>query len=93
MLSIVVFAYFFLLGIVSGLLYDLFKLLRNFIGNIFMVYFIDIAYFTVCSIITFIASVYVNSGTIRAFMFQGEGFGFMLYRFAVRKIFLRFFKR
>ena len=90
MSSILVFAYFFLLGIILGLLYDLFKLFRNFIANNALIFFSDILYFVICSLLTFILSVYINSGIIRGFIFQGEFFGFIMYKYIFGGIILKF---
>ena len=90
MSSILVFAYFFLLGIILGLLYDLFKLFRIFIANNALIFFSDILYFIICSLLTFILSIYINSGIIRGFIFHGEFFGFIIYKYIFGKIILNF---
>ena len=93
MTSILVFAYFFLLGIILGLLYDLFKLFRIFVANSALIFFSDILYFVICSLLTFILSIYINSGIIRGFIFHGEFFGFIIYKYIFGRKILKFMRK
>lgn len=90
---ILVFIYFFLLGIILGLIYDFFKILRIFISRNIFIFFIDILYFIICSLFTFVLLVYLNSGIIRYFIFQGEFLGFILYKYIFGKIFFVFARK
>ena len=93
MCSILVFAYFFLLGITLGLLYDLFKLFRIFVANSALTFLLDILYFVICSLLTFVLSIYINSGIIRGFVFYGEFFGFIIYKYIFGRIVFKFMRR
>lgn len=90
---ILIFIYFFLLGIILGLIYDFFKILRIFIQRNIFIFFIDILYFIICSLFTFVLLVYLNSGIIRCFIFQAEFFGFILYKYTFNKIFFVFMRK
>ncbi|MBO6126399.1 MAG: spore cortex biosynthesis protein YabQ [Clostridia bacterium] len=93
MCSILVFAYFFLLGIILGLLYDLFKIFRILIAKNSFIFFMDILYFVICSLVTFALCIFINSGIIRGFIFQGEFLGFIIYKYIFSRIILKFMQK
>lgn len=93
MSSVLIFVYFFLLGIILGILYDLFKILRILITKNTFIFFIDILYFVIGSLLTFVLSIYVNLGIIRGFIFQGELFGFIVYKCILGRVFFGFMRK
>lgn len=86
MISTLIFLHFLLLGLVLGILYDIFKILRNIFQSNVLIFFIDVTYFLICSIITFVLSVLVNSGNMRYFTIQGELLGIVLYKMTLSRI-------
>ena len=93
MSSVLVFAYFFLLGIFLGLLYDLFKIFRIIIAKNSFIFFMDILYFVICSLVTFVLCIFINSGITRGFIFQGEFFGFITYKYIFSRIISKFMQK
>ncbi len=68
------------LGIVLGLLYDAFRLVRMIINrhNIF-IFIQDIIYFLLSAFITFLFVLIFNDGESRFYILAGEGIGWIVY--------------
>ena len=91
---------FLSLGIILGILYDIFKILRFFYHNIVFIFIIDILYFIIYFIIMFKTLIILNFESIRNYMIFECCLGFILYKVTISKfIFLaeksivRFIKR
>lgn len=91
---------FLSLGIILGILYDIFKILRYFYHNTVLVFTIDILYFIIYFIIMFKMLIILNFENIRSYMIFESCLGFILYKATISKfIFLaeksiaRFIKR
>jgi len=85
-----VFTVMFLLGIVLGILYDLFKIKRHILraGKCFLI--IDDLLFSVLSIILFLLTVFtVNNGIFRWFELFFCFVGFCVYRATISRLFLK----
>ena len=84
-----VFIFFFIVGAVLGLAYDLLKVKRRlfFCSNVVLL-FDDIIYSLICSVILMISVFVFNNGIVRWFEFVMSGFGFVFYRFTFSRLVL-----
>lgn len=79
-----VFLYSMLLGIVLGVMYDIFRITRMIINSKNLAIFIqDVLYFVVSGLITFFFVLKANSGDSRVYIIIGEGLGWILYHLTI----------
>ncbi len=79
-MQMIIFALSCILGIVLGVLYDIFRIIRMVINSKSIAIFIgDIIYFIISGIITFIFVLKINSGQSRFYIMAGEGIGWIAY--------------
>ncbi len=85
--QIQIFLYSCILGIILGLIYDCFKILRL-ITNLNKKYliFLDIIFMSISAIITFIFLLALNFGQIRLHLILGELLGFITYKLTLSKL-------
>lgn len=81
------FLYAFLFGAVTGLLYDIFRILRIAfpIGKV-AVFIEDVLYLLSAGLLTFVYLLKFNSGEIRSYILLGTLLGFIVYYFTVGKL-------
>lgn len=89
-------AYLFLIfninGIIIGLLFDFFRILRKILKtNNFFTYLEDIFFWILTGILVLYSIYYFNNGEIRAFMFFGIILGFLIYILSISKYIISFF--
>ena len=83
--SFIIFLLFFVLGLLFGLIYDLFKIFRNLTRFKIFIFFIDILFFVLFSLSIFKACVILNSGNVRYFIIQASFLGIIFYKFIISK--------
>ena len=89
--QIFTFMYSICLGIIFCVFYDVFRSLRKSIKfSSIVIFFQDILYFFIISIITFIFLLSLTNGEIRGFVIFGILIGFLLCYFTFSKILLKF---
>lgn len=72
------------IGVVIGVLYDLFRILRlSFTDNKVVVVLQDILFWSVSAVLSFLFVFVVNNGEFRAFLAIGELAGFAIYYFTL----------
>lgn len=81
------FVFSFLLGVSSGLLYGVLRLLRVFFcsGKV-SIFIIDFLYMIIVSLALFCFSIAYINGSIRFYLYLGCLLGFIIYRFTIGKI-------
>lgn len=95
------FLFSILLGLCLGVLYYAFNLIHFFGFNSKLSVFItDLLYMLVCGVITYLFCLVFIEGRVRFFVLIGEGIGFIVYYFTLRRLlavtidpFLIFFKK
>ena len=84
--------YFFLVGSVLCLLYDLFRIKREFFGSSRVVLFIDdFLYTLLCTICVILGILKINSGNVRWYELFFALSGFVLYRVTFSRLITGFF--
>lgn len=74
-------------GIVIGVLYDVFRLIRIPFRNPWLNGLIDLVYYAAAACIAAVAMIYINCGTFRLYIYLAIGAGILLYcRFPGRLI-------
>ena len=69
-----------LVGAALGLLYDLFRIFRIIVPcSRLAVLLLDVLFFIMCTVVTFLFALLSNSGTVRFFILEGEVIGAVLY--------------
>lgn len=76
---------FLSIGIILGILYDIFKIFRILCRDDLFVFVIDILYFIIYFIIMFKTSIILNFEKIRYYMVFECCLGFIIYRISIRK--------
>lgn len=85
-----IFLYSCVLGVILGILYDVFRIVRLAIRwNIWQVFLQDILYFVICGILTFIFLLMFNNGVIRIYVLCGECLGWAAYYITLGKLIYR----
>lgn len=78
--QMIIFAFSCMLGVVLGILYDVFRIIRMVINSKSVAIFIgDIVYFVISGIITFVFVLKLNGGESRFYILAGEGIGWIAY--------------
>ena len=78
------FGYSCLLGVILGIIYDIFRILRMIINSKSITMFVqDVIYFVISGIITFVFVLEFNSGESRFYILAGEAVGWILYHITV----------
>ena len=92
--QICVFLCFILLGIIMGIVYDVFKIIRVYLfsNNIF-IFFLDIIYFIIYTLCIFLLNIMVNMGYVRYFFIWSSFFGVLLHKVSVSSFFFKFIER
>ncbi len=86
------FLIFTLVGILIGLLFDFFRILRKiFKTNNIITYIEDIIFWILTGILILYSIYYFNNGEIRLYMFLGIILGFLSYIFTISKYIISFF--
>lgn len=84
MAQVLVFAYSTVLGILLGVTYDVFRIVRMIINSKNIAVFIqDVLYFILSGVITFLFVLGVNSGESRFYILAGEGIGWIVYHVTI----------
>lgn len=87
-----VFLYSLFVGVILGILYDIFRIKREFFGSNRALLFVDdVIYMLFCSIILILGILKVNSGKLRWYELLCPAAGFIVYRFTISKIVIKFF--
>ena len=89
-------AYLFLIftlnGVLIGLLFDFFRILRKITKNINIITYIEDILFWILTGISIIFSMYkFSDGSLRIFMFLGLGFGISIYMLTLSKLIIQTF--
>lgn len=82
-----VFCYSCLFGIVLGVFYDIFRIIRLFFACRYWNIFIqDILYFSFSGIMTFLFILSINFGEVRFYILAGEAIGWIIYYLTIGEI-------
>lgn len=72
------------IGMLLGLLYDVFRISRVAVNTAAGVVLVeDVVYFLICAVVTFLFLLSANDGSVRFFLFLGEALGWILYYFTI----------
>lgn len=86
-----VFAIFILNGVIIGILFDVFRILRkSFKTSNLITYIQDILFWILCGLILLYSIFKFNNGILRLFIFLGISVGIILYMLIFSKIFINF---
>ena len=78
--QVLVFVYSLFLGVLLGITYDIFRIIRMVINSKNIAVFIqDVLYFIISGVITFLFVLGVNNGDSRFYVLAGEGIGWIIY--------------
>lgn len=89
--QVVSFLYAMLTGVFLSVFFDFFRAARkNKKFTKIAVFFQDIAFFMMATIVTFLLLIARSNGEIRAYILFGEALGFFLFRITLSVFFLRF---
>ncbi len=84
--------YFAIVGAALCLLYDIFRIKREFLGSArLVVFFDDLAYMLICSLVIVVAILKINAGNVRWYETVFACAGFFLYRATVSRVVTAFF--
>ena len=85
--QVIVFVYSLALGVVLGIMYDVFRIIRMIINSKYIAIFIqDVLYFILGGVITFLFVLGVNSGNSRFYILAGEGIGWIVYHITLGEL-------
>ena len=85
--QVMVFVYSLALGVLLGVTYDVFRIIRMIINSKNIAVFIqDVLYFIISGVITFLFVLGVNSGNSRFYILAGEGIGWIIYHVTLGEI-------
>ena len=88
----IVFIFFFIIGNIIGLIFDLFRVIRKSFKTSDIITFIEDAIFLIISAVIIIEGIIVlNNGEIRCFIFFGLFFGLLLYFLTISKLYVIIF--
>ena len=88
--QVFVFMYSLGLGVLLGITYDIFRIIRMIINSKSIAVFIqDVLYFIISGVITFLFVLGVNSGNSRFYILAGEGIGWIVYHITIGEIIYR----
>ena len=77
-------------GFLLGILYDVFRLVRLIVSRSKgFILFMDLLYFTVCSLFTFCFILAADSGKVRLYTVAGELIGWLIYYFSFGTVAMR----
>ncbi len=89
--QIFIFLFSLILGLMLGIIYDVFRIVRMIINSKNIAVFIqDVLYFIISGIITFIFVLGVNSGDSRFYILAGEGIGWIIYHITLGDIIYKY---
>ena len=75
-----IFIFFFIIGIIIGLIFDIFKVLRKSFKTPDLITFIeDIIFIILSGLLTICGIIKLNGGEVRFFLFLGIFFGILIY--------------
>lgn len=82
-----VFVFFLIIGVIIGILFDIFRVLRKNFKTPDMITFIqDISFFLLSGILILYSIIKLNNGEIRFFLFLGIFFGILIYSLTISKL-------
>ena len=88
-----IFWYSLVLGLILGMIYDIFKLFRLvFNSKKWSIFFQDILYFIIISLITFFFIIIFNKGEIRYYILIGQFIGWGIYYISCGRIVYKYSK-
>lgn len=88
--QLLVFVYSLALGLILGVAYDFFRIVRMVINSKNIAVFLqDVLYFIVSGLITFFFVLGVNSGNSRFYILAGEAVGWILYHITLGEVVYR----
>ena len=88
-----VFWYAVLLGLFSGFIYDVFRIIRlAFNSKRWSIFFQDILYFVIMALITFFFTIIFNNGEIRYYILAGQFIGWIAYYISVGRVVYKYSK-
>lgn len=88
-----IFWYSFILGLFLGVIYDVFRIFRlAFNSKKWGIFFQDILYFVIISLITFFFGIIFNNGEIRYYILTGQFIGWIAYYISIGKIVYKYSK-
>lgn len=77
-------------GLIMGLLYDLFRVYRLLMRPPRrQVFFLDVLVLCACAFLTFLVALAVSNGTLRFYIFLGEGIGWCAYALSLGQVTVR----
>ena len=89
--QIQIFWYACILGIIMGIIYDVFRIIRLLVSwKDWQVFIQDIVYFFIVGISTFLFALAYNKGDVRAYLIVGEIIGWIIYYITIGEIVYRF---
>ncbi len=78
------------IGFITGVLWFAFALYRRITGcGKIRTVLLDVLFFVIAAVITFLFLLDINAGVIRFYVFAGEGIGFCLFRFLPANAFMQ----
>ncbi len=89
--QIQIFWYACILGIIMGIIYDVFRIIRLLINwKDWQIFIQDIVYFFIVGVFTFLFTLAYNKGDVRAYLIAGEIIGWILYYITIGEIVYHF---
>jgi len=83
----IIFIFFIIIGLILGIVFDFFRVLRKeFKTSDFLTFIEDIVFIVISILLITIAIIKLNSGIIRFYLFIGILFGIIGYSLTIRKI-------
>lgn len=80
-------------GILSGLIYDFYRMLRKLLNRKLTVVIFDVLFVICFAAVVAVTLYFSNSGSIRIYSFIGIALGFLLYMFGISPLFRYIAKR
>lgn len=90
--QLLTFACSLLCGVIFGILYELFRLIREAVrGGRAFIFFCDLVFMLICAVVSVLFSICFVRGNTRYFVVAGELAGLLAVRFTLGQISIRFF--
>lgn len=82
-----IFIFFFIIGVIIGILFDIFRVLRkNFKTSDFITFIQDLSFLVLSGILLLYGIIKLNNGEIRFYIFIGIFLGILIYSLTISKI-------
>lgn len=79
-------------GVALGILFDVFKIKREFFGvTRLILFFDDLVYMLICTVVLILGVFKVNNGKLRWYELLAPAVGFIIYRLTLSKLIIAFF--